>query len=199
MSSVRWGRAGGWPVGRHGITRDWSWVTQGNWHRLRDRFRASAFPVHVFNRLPYRANDQLSTGVNKLVHKVEDGIMRVEGVWEDALAHIESRVPKQIFDTWFLPLHFNGVDDSSVRVEVPNRFFGEWLTEHYGDLLSEAFASATGREGRELAITFVTNGKPAEKSSPAEGNAARSAPPTRLRKTAHLNPKYTFESFVVGA
>lgn len=126
--------------------------------------------------------------------------MRVETVWEDAMAHIEGRVPRQIFDTWFTPLQFNGLDDSSVKVEVPNRFFGEWLTEHYGDLLSEAFASATGREGRDVSITFVTTEKLSNKPPVvADGTAARSAPPTRLRKTAHLNPKYTFDSFVVGA
>ena len=90
--------------------------------------------------------------------------MKVEAVWEEALAHIEARVPRHIFDTWFIPLGFNGIYDSSVRLEVPNKFFGEWLTEHYGDLMSEAFATATGRDTNDIAVTFVTGEKPAEKS-----------------------------------
>jgi chromosomal replication initiation ATPase DnaA len=54
--------------------------------------------------------------------------MKVESVWEEALAHIEARVPRHVFDTWFIPLSFNGIYDSSVKLEVPNKFFGEWLT-----------------------------------------------------------------------
>ncbi len=54
--------------------------------------------------------------------------MGVDTVWEEALAYIESRVPKQVFDTWFLPLHSKGVEESCLRLEVPNKFFS--LQDH---------------------------------------------------------------------
>jgi len=54
--------------------------------------------------------------------------MKVETVWEDALAHIETRVPRHVYDTWFIPLNFNGIHDSSVQLGAPNKFFGDWLT-----------------------------------------------------------------------
>ncbi|HEX3203949.1 MAG TPA: chromosomal replication initiator protein DnaA [Nitrospiraceae bacterium] len=125
--------------------------------------------------------------------------MKVAVAWEDALAHIEARVPKQVFDTWFLPLHFSGIDDSSVRIEVPNRFFGEWLTEHYGDLMTEAFATAIGQEPGRLAVTFIPSEKAADKTVPTGHAVGRFAPAARPRKIVPLNPKYTFHSFVVGA
>ena len=130
--------------------------------------------------------------------------MKVESVWEEALAHIEARVPRHVFDTWFIPLSFNGIHDSSVRLEVPNKFFGEWLTEHYGELMSEAFAMATGRETQDIAVMFVAGEKSGEKSSEKSASAAmqstvRSSVTARPRKVLHLNPKYSFGSFVVGA
>jgi len=125
--------------------------------------------------------------------------MKVAVAWEEALAYIEARVPKQVFDTWFLPLHFNGIDDSAVRIEVPNRFFGEWLTEHYGKLMTEAFAAATGQESGSLAVTFIPSEKAADKTATTGHAVGRFAQTTRPRKIVPLNPKYTFGSFVVGA
>ena len=126
--------------------------------------------------------------------------MKVEAVWEEALAHIEARVPRHVFDTWFIPLNFNGIHDSSVRLEVPNKFFGEWLTEHYGDLMSEALAMATGRDTNEIAVTFVAGEKTTEKTAASVVQSGmRSSVAGRSRKVLHLNPKYSFNSFVVGA
>jgi chromosomal replication initiator protein len=127
--------------------------------------------------------------------------MKVETVWEEALAHIEARVPRHVFDTWFIPLNFNGIYDSSVRLEVPNKFFGEWLTEHYGDLMSEAFATATGRETRDIAVTFLAGEKSGEKAAAVvvPPGGVRNQTAGRPRKVLHLNPKYSFGSFVVGA
>ena len=124
--------------------------------------------------------------------------MKVEAVWEEALAHIEARVPRHVFDTWFIPLGFNGIYDSSVRLEVPNKFFGEWLTEHYGDLMSEAFAMATGRDMTDIAVTFVAGEKPVEKvaasvmqpgmRSAVTGRAPGPAPRRRSRPRPGSSP-----------
>lgn len=126
--------------------------------------------------------------------------MSVEAVWEEVLAYIENKVPKQVFDTWFIPLHFNGIDDSSVRLEVPNKFFGEWLDQHYGELLLEALAVATGREQRSIAVSFIPSGRGVEKEEQASGEhaATRLVQGGRPRRSTPLNPKYTFKSFVVG-
>lgn len=125
--------------------------------------------------------------------------MAGEALWADALAYIQGKVPKQVFDTWFTPIHLRAIDDSSARLEVPNKFFGDWLREHYATLLSEALTAAHG--GEEIGIAFV----PREKQEGRGGQGAthlattRGLGPARQRKMVHLNPKYTFDSFVVGA
>jgi chromosomal replication initiator protein len=124
--------------------------------------------------------------------------MAADIVWNQALQYIETRVPRQVFDTWFLPVRLQGLEDSAVRLEVPNKFFGDWLAEHYYELLSEALGSVSGTE--ELEITFVPGGKAPEGAAPSPPIAAAKTPTAgRQRRTLQLNPKYSFKSFVVGA
>ena len=120
-------------------------------------------------------------------------------VWANALAYIETKVPRQVFDTWFTPIQLKTIEENSARLEVPNKFFGEWLKQHYGELLSEALTLVNGWEVND--VDFVSRGKREEQQNmagkaPIEG---RSNTLGKSRKTVHLNPKYTFESFVVGA
>ena len=82
--------------------------------------------------------------------------MGVDTVWDDALAYIEGKVSKQVFETWFIPLHFNGIDDVSARLEVPNKFFGEWLGQHHRELISKALSVASGSEEKNIAVEFIT-------------------------------------------
>ncbi|MGH7259570.1 MAG: chromosomal replication initiator protein DnaA [Nitrospiraceae bacterium] len=123
--------------------------------------------------------------------------MGADAVWEKALAYIETRVPKQVFDTWFIPTRLKGIEDSAARVEVPNKFFGQWLTEHHKGLLTEALATVQG--GRELTVIFVTADKASVKAAEGRASSARVVPAGRARRAFPMNPKYTFKNFVVGA
>ncbi len=122
--------------------------------------------------------------------------MGAEALWADALQYIESRVPRQVFDTWFTPLQLQGIDDGGARLEVPNKFFGDWLRQHYLGLLAEALTAAHGTGG--IGVDFVTRER--EELRAADGiSRASVAAVARQRKVVHLNPKYTFDNFVVGA
>ncbi len=125
--------------------------------------------------------------------------MSVESVWQEALHYIQSKVPKQVYDTWFTPVHLDRIENSTVHIGVPNKFFGEWLHTHYGPLLAEAVSTARG--GGELAVNFVVFQKqpPRPGETHAALQAARVAMPQKPRRGIHLNPKYTFRNFVVGA
>ena len=127
------------------------------------------------------------------------GNMAIENEWQDALAYIQGRVPKQVYDTWFTPICLERIEDSTAQLGVPNKFFGDWLHQHYGPLLSEAVSAARG--GLETAITFVIF-KQAKKQPDGSGSAVatvRQNTGTRAKRGIQLNPKYTFKNFVVGA
>ena len=123
--------------------------------------------------------------------------MQADSVWTQTLAFIQGKVPKQVFDTWFMPVRLQGIEDSTARVEVPNKFFGEWLGQHYGNLLAEALAAVRG-EG-EVSVAFVASQKAQGHEGPPQAPPIRGPQPRRERRLVNLNPKYTFTSFVVGA
>ena len=125
--------------------------------------------------------------------------MGTNAVWEEALAYIGAKVPKQVFDTWFVPVQLQHIEDSSARIAVPNKFFGEWLEKHYRSLLGEALAAAYGREAVDVASVTGSRAEARSGPGPAQTSVNRGSQAGRQRRTAHLNPKYTFTSFVVGA
>jgi len=124
--------------------------------------------------------------------------MSVDTVWQEALHYIQEKVPKQVYDTWFTPVHLDRIENSTAHIGVPNKFFGDWLGDHYGPLLAEAVSTARG--GGEMAVSFSVlqkAGKPAEaQAAPLQ---AKNPAPAKPRRGIQLNPKYTFKNFVVGA
>ena len=126
--------------------------------------------------------------------------MTIVNEWQDALAYIQGKVPKQVYDTWFTPIHLERIEDSTAQLGVPNKFFGDWLSQHYGTLLAEAVSAARG--GEETAITFVIFHKQATRQTETGGSTtatSRQNTVARAKRGIQLNPKYTFKNFVVGA
>jgi chromosomal replication initiator protein len=125
--------------------------------------------------------------------------MTIGNEWQDALAYIQGRVPKQVYDTWFTPIYLERIEDSTAQLGVPNKFFGDWLHQHYGPLLSEAVSAARG--GVETSITFVIfkQAKKQPDSSENTVSTVRQNTGPRTKRGIQLNPKYTFKNFVVGA
>ncbi|MBK5281578.1 MAG: chromosomal replication initiator protein DnaA [Nitrospiraceae bacterium] len=126
--------------------------------------------------------------------------MTIATEWQDALAYIQGKVPKQVYDTWFTPIHLERIEDSTAQLGVPNKFFGDWLNQHYGTLLAEAVSAARG--GEETAVTFVIFHKQATKQPESRGSTVTTSRPNagiRTKRGIQLNPKYTFKNFVVGA
>jgi chromosomal replication initiator protein len=109
-------------------------------------------------------------------------------LWDDVLAKVESKVNRHSFATWFRPTTSLGLQGSTLHVRVPNVQFKDWLAKNYQGVIAEALA--------ELGAGQVHVHFDCEPDAPpfAEAPSDRDAP-----TLAALNPKYTFESFVVGS
>ncbi|MDF0675693.1 MAG: chromosomal replication initiator protein DnaA [Nitrospira sp.] len=125
--------------------------------------------------------------------------MSFDTVWQEVLQYIQEKVPKQVYDTWFLPVRLDRIENSTAHIGVPNKFFGEWLNTHYGSLLAEAMTTAREGEVMTVAFTVRENGAQLQSESQAIRNAPRSPTQAKPRRGIQLNPKYTFKNFVVGA
>jgi len=112
--------------------------------------------------------------------------MQLDLVWKQLLFQLEPQINRQSFETWLKPTSLISIAGKEVHVSVPNRFFGEWIKEHYYPQIQEALEKQLSEEG--LRIHFVVDEK---------GEVAGS--PERERRKGNLNPRYTFDSFVVGS
>ena len=125
--------------------------------------------------------------------------MSLESVWQEALSYIERKVPKQVYDTWFSPISLDRIDETTAHLAVPNKFFGDWLSQHYGELLAEAVSSARGGGSLDVAFSVDRKPQPGQQDGTTSSTQVKNAVPLRAKRGVQLNPKYTFKSFVVGA
>ncbi len=112
--------------------------------------------------------------------------------WDKILQHMERRVNPHSFSTWFRPTRQEGAENGKLLVRVPSRVFRKRLTETYGELL-QAVLAEVGMNDTHLEFLCTEN-------DPLP--AGTSAKQTRLDFDSvdhQLNPRYLFETFVVGA
>jgi chromosomal replication initiator protein len=128
-----------------------------------------------------------------------------DAFWQDVLEAMKAKLSQPSFETWISPLKLVDHDDVHVVLQAESTFNRDWILKHYRQDLCDAFAQATGSV-RELQLV-VSDVKididtlPASEGETAEGNgrpASASRPWTPRTTKSNLNPKYTFEHFVVG-
>jgi len=110
-------------------------------------------------------------------------------VWQKVLSGVETKVNPQSYATWFRPTRLIRHQGRSLWVRVPNSFFQDWLNNHI-DVVVEAARDA-GME--EVDVVYVVEPGPATTGPPSQGQLDFDS----VANT--LNPRYLFETFVVGS
>ena len=120
-------------------------------------------------------------------------------LWDQLLAHVETKINRHSFYTWFKPTSFISERGSLLTVKVPDAHFKDWLTKHYSGVIAEAL-SDIGRDA--ISLEFVTEATPEAVNIDltSDETAALDAvtSPAPITGPAGLNPRYTFDSFIVG-
>ena len=123
----------------------------------------------------------------------------ITSIWDQILSRVETKVNRHSFYTWFKPTTFVADGGSSITVRVPNPLFRDWLTKHYSVVLSEALAEVR-RSGASL--VFVAEGAALPPPAPEEPPPPAGGPDVPLEivtpASGGLNPRYTFDAFIVG-
>ncbi len=121
--------------------------------------------------------------------------MHTAEIWNKAKDHIKKQISQTAFEAWFLPLKFKEVKGQRMTLEAPDSFFKDWIITHYLNLISEAAKSASGENlSIDLQVNPALLGK--QERNRLEEFKTRLTPP---QDTFALNPRYTFENFVVGS
>jgi chromosomal replication initiator protein len=77
-------------------------------------------------------------------------------IWSNCLQTIKKHVNAQSYKTWFEPIKPVRLEQMALTIQVPNKFFYEWLDEHYVNLLRVAVRQELGDKGR-LEYQIVTS------------------------------------------
>jgi chromosomal replication initiator protein len=117
--------------------------------------------------------------------------------WQKILAYLKTRVNTQSYQTWLRPTRQSHVTDDAIVVLVPNPEFEGWIQEKYATLIREALEHlklgyqqvryVSEESSEKKAPTERTEGKPLQQKLDFESAECQ------------LDPRYTFDSFVVGS
>ena len=120
--------------------------------------------------------------------------------WESALADLRERLSEENYETWLGSIRFDGFDGKRLRIRIPNRFYADWIRTHYLDLLLDSLRARSAISTIE--VDWKIDEALVETDRRGEARRAESTPPPRPseppRPPTNLNPKYRFETFVVG-
>ena len=126
-------------------------------------------------------------------------------VWDQILARIETKVNRHSFYTWFRSTTLVAEDRTSLTVRVPNPLFIDWLTKHYSGVISEAMTEV---KRPNINVQFIadsaSDAAPPIELGPDEAAALGNGSSTPAHAAAQpgpagLNPRYTFDTFIVGS
>jgi chromosomal replication initiator protein len=144
-------------------------------------------------------------------------------VWEGCLSYIKDNINEQSYKTWFLPIQPLKLQDNVLSIQVPSKFFYEWLEEHYIRLLKSAITRELGAQAKLVYSIIMENNygnnTPSTIKLPSNQRGKIENPKLNLpveiggagirnpfiipglRKVnveSQLNPNYSFDNYVEG-
>ncbi|WP_168123257.1 chromosomal replication initiator protein DnaA [Paenibacillus sp. HB172176] len=118
-------------------------------------------------------------------------------LWQQVLSIIQTKLSKPSFDTWFKATKASFVDESILEVTAPTTFAAEWLEGRYTKLIRTTLYEFLGRQ---VDVKFtIDDPKVVEQSYAFPAKPVQPAAATEDTHSHMLNPKYTFDTFVIGA
>lgn len=128
-------------------------------------------------------------------------------VWENCLENIKKNINQQSYKTWFEPIKAISLKGDSLTIQVPNKFFYEYLEEHFVGILKTSVRNELGKDGRLEYQILVNNHR-----TPGRVSQLEKAVPVqvdiknpfvipgikRAKIDSQLNPNYTFDTFIEG-
>ncbi|MGB5228794.1 chromosomal replication initiator protein DnaA [Eudoraea sp.] len=144
-------------------------------------------------------------------------------VWNNCLAFIQDNIQPQAFKTWFEPIKPVKLSDNALSIQVPSKFFYEWLEEHYVKLLKVGLTKELGENAKLVYIIKMENTygnrepfteqipssnrgsvNPQEMDVPIKSKNPELKNPfvipgiRNIKIESQLNPNYNFDNFLEG-
>lgn len=150
-------------------------------------------------------------------------IKSAESVWNNCLEFIKDNIQEQAYKTWFMPIQAIELTENALYIQVPSKFFYEWLEEHYVKILKVALTRQLGPEAKLLYKIQMENTsgkkqpyteqlpsaqrspvKPQELDVPVQNKNPELKNPfiipgiRNVKIESQLNSNYSFDNFLEG-
>ncbi|MFC2061084.1 chromosomal replication initiator protein DnaA [Elusimicrobiota bacterium] len=122
-----------------------------------------------------------------------------EIIWENIVQKLKNQFPAETFKLWFTPTKGSSFSDNSLTIEVPNKYFIDWMSKHK-DNIKKIFCSLYDVKNPEIKFiikhdSFIYH-PPKKEEIP---DPTYQPEDENLFPDTVLNPRYTFDGFVVGS
>ncbi len=123
----------------------------------------------------------------------------LDNLWQKVLEKIQENLSKPSFETWFQETKIIAIQNNLLIIEVPNEFAKDWIETRYSKLIAEIVENITNKS---LDIKFVMPEMKNEAIEEQKEQIEEEETTTKEEQKdneAILNPKYTFDTFVIGS
>ncbi|MCM3693974.1 chromosomal replication initiator protein DnaA [Neobacillus niacini] len=122
----------------------------------------------------------------------------IADLWNAALANIEKKISKPSYDTWLKSTKAHSLQGNLLVITAPNEFARDWLEERYSQLIAGILYEITGEE---LSVKFIIpqNQKEEDPDLLLPAKKAKKEEDQHEFPQNILNPKYLFDTFVIGS
>ena len=126
----------------------------------------------------------------------------IEQLWNETLKVIEAKLSKPSFETWLKSTSADSYSDNVLIISAPNEFARDWLEMHYYSLIKDTIKDLTG-SGIDVNFIIPQKFNDNDDGTFNQKKSIQQKQPIKVEQnTEHkhmLNPKYTFDTFVIGA
>lgn len=142
--------------------------------------------------------------MNPISHQTSsNSIVRTEQIdvkqlWDDVLVKIELSITTANFKTWFRDTYILSLEDGTATIGVPSVFVKDWLQDKFHTMILKTLRELTPYVRSVEYTVAQRNDRKQESTKNQTVNAALPLEEYYINKSDNLNPKYSFETFVVG-
>ncbi len=123
-------------------------------------------------------------------------------LWDQCLSIIKKNVNEKSFNTWFNPIKPIKYENNVLTIQVPNKFFYDWIEEHFLGILKKSIYQVLGPNGQLEYKIVVEKPKTIKAPQPFDSNTIKNPfvipGLKKSRIQSNLNPKYTFDTYIEG-
>src|ERR671922_2215120 len=120
----------------------------------------------------------------------------IDELWHKALKQLRERIGDKNFETWIEPIKLIGGQKNEITLAVPNKFFRDWLTEHFVSQMEDVLSSLSDQS---ITVLLKIDNQMQTQEAVEKGDKKEDRERAKPQRTNNLIPKYTFENFVIGA